>query len=619
MRMRITLAIVMAAVLAGSAAAEDPVYFADEALKTAVEEELWISDPTPTDMLGLTSLYTTSLSISDLTGLEYAVNLQSLHLINHDITSVSPLSGLSNLETLVINNNDISDISPLSGLTNLDDLDVHDNQISSVSPLSGLTKLTRLVIRDNDISDISALSGLPHLRQLIACRNQISDISALLGYTELDWLDLEDNPLNVTAYDVHIPQIIENNPGVTVLYTPANPRRLEITSSAGGSIIAPGEGVFFYPYDELVILKAQADPGFVFVGFTGTLATNWNPTTVSMDQDHKIHADFESVLQVIHVDDDAPQDPGPGQAQVSDPQEDGTPEHPFDRIQEAIDVAIDGVTVVVRPGTYHENIDLSGKSIHLTGLGPDGRDGDPYPIIEGAEEGPVVTFDSGEDERCTLTGFVITRGTGDLAGAIYCEGSRPTVTHCLVVGNRATDPNGAAVYCLESQVLFSNCTIVDNYAGDYGAGLVLVDSPVVVVDSILWGNFPDEIIVTGTAEPSITYSNIAGWWADFGNTDNDPIFASEGHWADARDPNVALKPDQPHATWVDGDYHLKSQTGRWDSTTQTWLQDDVTSPCIDGGYPASPVGLEPLPNGGMVNMGAYGGTAQASQSGAGKY
>jgi hypothetical protein len=40
----------------------------------------------------------------------------------------------------------------------------------------------------------------------------------------------------------------------------------------------------------------------------------------------------------------------------------------------------------------------------------------------------------------------------------------------------------------------------------------------------------------------------------------------------------------------------------------------VTSPCIDAGDPASACGNEPIPNGGRINMGAYGNTAQASKS-----
>jgi len=40
----------------------------------------------------------------------------------------------------------------------------------------------------------------------------------------------------------------------------------------------------------------------------------------------------------------------------------------------------------------------------------------------------------------------------------------------------------------------------------------------------------------------------------------------------------------------------------------------VTSPCIDAGDPMSPIDHEPFPNGGRINMGAYGGTAEASKS-----
>jgi hypothetical protein len=67
-------------------------------------------------------------------------------------------------------------------------------------------------------------------------------------------------------------------------------------------------------------------------------------------------------------------------------------------------------------------------------------------------------------------------------------------------------------------------------------------------------------------------------------------------------------------SWIDGDYHLKSEAGRWDPISRNWVPDEVTSPCIDVGDPDSPIGAEPFPNGGRINMGAYGGTAEASKS-----
>jgi len=91
--------------------------------------------------------------------------------------------------------------------------------------------------------------------------------------------------------------------------------------------------------------------------------------------------------------------------------------------------------------------------------------------------------------------------------------------------------------------------------------------------------------------------------------DAEPCLVDPGHW----DPNGT--PDYPNDDFpVEGDYHLKSQAGRWDPNGASWVQDDVTSPCVDAGDPDTPIGYEPFPSGGVINMGAYGGTAEASKS-----
>jgi len=46
----------------------------------------------------------------------------------------------------------------------------------------------------------------------------------------------------------------------------------------------------------------------------------------------------------------------------------------------------------------------------------------------------------------------------------------------------------------------------------------------------------------------------------------------------------------------------------------TWVSDDVNSSCIDGGDPNASFSEEMWPNGKRINMGAYGGTSQASLS-----
>lgn len=63
-----------------------------------------------------------------------------------------------------------------------------------------------------------------------------------------------------------------------------------------------------------------------------------------------------------------------------------------------------------------------------------------------------------------------------------------------------------------------------------------------------------------------------------------------------------------------GDYRLRSTAGRWDPGTETFVNDTVRSPAIDRGDAADSYGNETANNGGYINLGAYGNTAEASRS-----
>jgi len=657
--------------LLATAHGEEPVFFADANLKTAVENALWVSDPTPTDMLSLTSLNCTQqwfaeAVITDLTGLEHAVNLQSLYLRLNGISDISPLSGLIHLSSLDISQNEISDLSPLSGLVNLTSLDTHGNQISDISPLSSLENLDYLVLRFNVIRDISPLSGVTRLRSLVLGSNQITDLSPLAGLTQLSdlsawcnaigditplaslqnlqtlnlggnkisdisplsqlphlsdldlesnwvddvsplcdltslrYLDLRNNRLRQEDCDVHIPQIEANNPGITLQYDPCVRHQVVISSAPGGSVTAPGEGEFTFGHGESIRFSAEANPDFTFVGWSGAYSGDANPAYISIDQDMLIQANFESLRETIHVD-----------AGTANDQVTGAIEHPFKSIQEAIDGAAEGACIVVHEGTYDENIDFRGKQLRVTGIDPEHPTDANYPVLRARDDGPVVTFAHGEDPNCTLTGFVLTGGQGSRAGAILCSAASPTITHCLIVGNRATDPNGAAIHCTDSHAAFVNCTIADNWGGERGGGLRVVDSPIVLANSVVYDNTPAEMYIEGGIDPMVSYSDILGGWPGPGNLDVDPLFARPGYWVDSEDLDAALTL-AGSVVWVMGDYHLQSQAGRWDPITRSWVQDAATSPCIDMGDPAYPVGSEPAVDGGVINMGAYGGSTQAS-------
>jgi hypothetical protein len=193
-------------------------------------------------------------------------------------------------------------------------------------------------------------------------------------------------------------------------------------------------------------------------------------------------------------------------------------------------------------------------------------------------------------------------------GGMCNEQSSPNVINCTFSGNGAW-LGGGMCNCLEdSSPTVTNCTFSANSAEWWSGGGMYnqFGSSPTVTNCILWADIPEaEEIEWGI----VTYSDVQGGWGGQDNINVDPCFAQPGYW----DPNGT--PDDPNDDfWIDGDYHLKSQAGRWDADEGRWKKDEVTSLCIDAGDPASPIGLEPFPNGGIINMGAYGGTAEASKS-----
>jgi len=73
--------------------------------------------------------------------------------------------------------------------------------------------------------------------------------------------------------------------------------------------------------------------------------------------------------------------------------------------------------------------------------------------------------------------------------------------------------------------------------------------------------------------------------------------------------------DPLYADIANHDYHLKSIAGRWSDIQSKWMSDTVNSPCIDAGFADSECSLEPDPNGGRINIGAYGNTVYESLTG----
>ena len=165
----------------------------DANLRQTVREvlEFPIDEPlTKEKMLQLTRLHAIEKGITNIQGLEFAVNLTALDLAGNPVKFISPLQGLMNLTYLGLGSTNLSDLSPLASLTSLIDMDLGDNQISDISPLSELTSLAKLDLQYNQISDLAPLAGLISLRDINLINNPISDLGPLSNLTNLEVLDI---------------------------------------------------------------------------------------------------------------------------------------------------------------------------------------------------------------------------------------------------------------------------------------------------------------------------------------------------------------------------------------------------------------------------------------------
>ena len=203
--------LLLSATLGGITHAENEQdWIPDPNLRQIVRNALALPDNvllTKADMKGLTELNAENRQITNLTGLEHAINLTSLSLTDNPISDISPLSNLVGLRMLNIGVCKISNIHPLANLTRLERLGLRLNRIEDISPLSNLMNLTHLGLNRNQIVDVSPLRDLKKLTHLWIAGNPIRDFTPLfeldLTHINVD-IHKSDEPLLV---DVDIPKL----------------------------------------------------------------------------------------------------------------------------------------------------------------------------------------------------------------------------------------------------------------------------------------------------------------------------------------------------------------------------------------------------------------------------
>jgi hypothetical protein len=230
------------------------------------------------------------------------------------------------------------------------------------------------------------------------------------------------------------------------------------------------------------------------------------------------------------------------------------------------------------------------------------------------DDGGGVLIQAGNPvfNNCTFIGNIAQDNGGGMA--TYSGYPRPKMNNCMFIGNSAGN-DGGGLGCGHSEPTLINCTFTGNSAAGDGGGICSFAFGAIlsVKNCILWDNTanegPEIALKSFEGSTIVNYSCLQGGELDIYTNSSDLVWG-EGNIGED------FVNDEPLFVDADnGDYHLKSEAGRWDPVSESWITDGVTSPCIDAGNPGCDLGDEPVDvNNVRINMGAYGGTNKASKT-----
>jgi parallel beta-helix repeat protein len=170
----------------------------------------------------------------------------------------------------------------------------------------------------------------------------------------------------------------------------------------------------------------------------------------------------------------------------------------YDTIQDALDDANDGDTIVLTKATHtgagNRDIRFNGKAVTVRSIDPNDPDIVAATIIDcqGSVEDShrAFRFIDGEDSNSVLNGLTITGGGGYLEGAIYCHGAGPTIRNCIIRDNSMHD-HGSGFYCgYDSNPIIDKCIISSNTftIRGYGGGIYCFTSSPTITNCVITNN-----------------------------------------------------------------------------------------------------------------------------------
>ena len=298
----------------------------------------------------------------------------------------------------------------------------------------------------------------------------------------------------------------------------------------------------------------------------------------------------------------------------------------FPSVSLAMSMAENTDTLIMDPNTYYEQINFNGKPVHLRSTDPNDPNVVAATIIDANGVGNGVTFSNAEDANSIIQGLTIRNAQSAwwYAG-INCTNASPAIRDCVLRNNYS------GIYLDHSTAEITNCQGI--YNSHYGLFIRYSSSPTIASGIFshndTYGVFADDS--EGVINNSVMAKNSnAGLRVSSGSVtvlnctiaDNTTygIYATSATevkncilWNNSND---LYNCSATFSCIEDAD------TGRGNIYADPLFQDadandfhlDANSPCIDTGVPWFDYSNEPSPNGGRINMGAYGNTSEAMTS-----
>jgi len=147
------------------------------------------------EVLPVRSLHIRYSNISDLTGIEYFINMTELRCENNALTELD-VTMLPLMRTLGVSDNELVELN-ITGLSNLKVLYASRNLLSSID-LTGLFELGRIDVDGNELSNLD-FSDTPNMYSISCFNNQLTtlDVSPILELITLDCSSNQLETLNI--------------------------------------------------------------------------------------------------------------------------------------------------------------------------------------------------------------------------------------------------------------------------------------------------------------------------------------------------------------------------------------------------------------------------------------